>query len=194
MEKGKWQDIHTKLYEKKWLHGIEICNGPDLFKEAFQTAIEKNLTLLGNSDIHGPDDLQKTTGENHRTVTLVFVKERTLDSIKEALFAGRTAVWCENNLYGKEEFLRPLFDNALNIKPFAQTEKTCSFQITNTAEISFIINKGSQKITIPAKSVAIMKAESEEALHKIDFACKIQNFIIAPEKTLEVTFTCDFKN
>ena len=32
----------------------------------------------------------------HRPMTLVFVKEKNIPALKEALIAGRTAVWFEN--------------------------------------------------------------------------------------------------
>ena len=35
----------------------------------------------------------------------------------EALAAGRTAVWHENRLLGRQEFLRPLFDACITVSP-----------------------------------------------------------------------------
>lgn len=37
--------------------------------------------MLGNSDIHHPDLNEVTTPKNHRTLPLVFAKERALDGL-----------------------------------------------------------------------------------------------------------------
>src|SRR4030042_1797987 len=50
-----------------------------------------NLAVMGNSDNHGiiSEDYREPEYTN-RPMTLVFAKERNHDSLKEALFAGRT--------------------------------------------------------------------------------------------------------
>ncbi len=53
-ERGQWGDVQATLYERGWLHGIEVCNEDTYYPEAHAWAIEKNLTLVGNSDIHAP--------------------------------------------------------------------------------------------------------------------------------------------
>ena len=108
-EKGRWLDVHTTLYEKKYLHGMEVCNGDEYYPEAHAWCLEKGLTMLGNSDIHDPDLRRQSTAADHRTMTLVMAKERTLDGLKEALVAGRTAVWYHEQLIGRREILEPLF-------------------------------------------------------------------------------------
>lgn len=97
--------MHTIFYEKKWLHGMEVCNGDSYYPSAHKWCLEKGLTMLGNSDIHAPDINDWTTPEEHRTLTLVFVKEATLNGLKEPLFAGRTAVWHQSQMIGRPEGL-----------------------------------------------------------------------------------------
>ncbi|HYW80759.1 MAG TPA: hypothetical protein VE890_14355, partial [Thermoguttaceae bacterium] len=95
-ERGRWLDVHTTMVENKWLHGMEIANGGSYYPNAHRWCLEKNLTMLGNTDIHDPDLRQASTTDDHRTMTLVFVKEKTLDGLKEALQQGRTVVWYED--------------------------------------------------------------------------------------------------
>jgi hypothetical protein len=73
-----WLDIHTTLYEKKYMRGIEVVNGLDYDPNVHAWAMEKNLTLMGNSDIHEPCLLEKTTPERHRPMTLVLSGARVL--------------------------------------------------------------------------------------------------------------------
>ncbi|MDX9755870.1 MAG: histidinol-phosphatase [bacterium] len=135
-ERGKWLDVHTEINEKGWLHGMEVCNGDEYYPTAHQWCLEKNFTMLGNSDIHQPSLLTESTPEKHRTVTLVFVKDRTLAALKEALFAGRTAVWYKNQLIGRKEYLEPLFANSIEISaPYISTPDTNCYEITNKTAI-----------------------------------------------------------
>ena len=108
-EKGRWLDLHTQMFEGKMFQGMEVCNGGSYYPTAHRWCLEKNLTMLGNSDIHDPDLLQKSTSESHRTMTLVFAAERTPAAVKEALLVGRTAVWYQDQLIGRREYLEPLF-------------------------------------------------------------------------------------
>ena len=66
-DKKGWFDIHTTLYEKKYMRGIEVVNGVSYYPEAHEWALEKGLTFMGTSDIHSPSMLERTTAEKHRT-------------------------------------------------------------------------------------------------------------------------------
>ncbi len=46
----------------------------------------------------------------HRPVTLVLAEQRTAAGIREALFAGRTVVFFDDQLIGREEWLRALLE------------------------------------------------------------------------------------
>jgi 3',5'-nucleoside bisphosphate phosphatase len=116
-EKGRWLDVHTTMFEKKWFQGMEIANGDEYYPDAHRWCLEKNLTMLGNTDIHDPDLRLRSSADNHRTINLVFAKERTLDAVKESLFAGRTVVWYKDQLIGRKDWLEPLFQACVKIAP-----------------------------------------------------------------------------
>ncbi len=106
----KWHDVHEELYKKGWLNGIEVFNEFEWYPVALDWVNEKNLTLLGNTDVHDVIerlyDFQTTT---HRPMTLVLAKERTEEGIKDALFNRRTMVYFYDNLMGKKEYLDKFF-------------------------------------------------------------------------------------
>jgi len=97
----KLYDIHKKLLEKKWLHGIEFFNGTDNYPLVMTFCKQYNLTVVANSDSHGVIS-EDYKDENNRPMTLVFAKTRTHDAIKEAMFAGRTLAYSDNIIAGKE--------------------------------------------------------------------------------------------
>lgn len=157
---SKWYDEHTLLFEAGNLHGMEVVNEKEYYPEVFQWCLDKNLTMLSNSDVHDPIlmDLDLTHNE-HRPLTLVFAEARTIESIKEALFARRTVVYWNNFLFGKKEFLEPLFYNSVFIKnPVVVLDRNEEkyIQIKNTSDIDFSLQINGKVDGIDAQSDVIL--------------------------------------
>ena len=106
------------------LHGIEVINSVDYAQESLALALEHNLTIMGTSDVHGLINWDYTEKGNNRPITLVFAKEKSLKSIQEALFAGRTVAVYNDLLVGKEEFLKPLLKASISIEKANYIENT----------------------------------------------------------------------
>ena len=112
-----WYPEHERLWKKGYMMGIEVFNPFDgYYEEAFRWALDKNLTILCNTDTHWPMDnhYDYEAGE-HRPVTLVLAKEKSEEGIREALLARRTAAFGEDLVIGREEVLRPLFEAILTV-------------------------------------------------------------------------------
>lgn len=192
-ELGSWRKIHNKMYKNKWLHGIEVVNSGHYDPVAHQWCLEKDLTMLGNSDIHEPSHIQKSTPAKHRTITLVFAKEKTLESLKEALFAGRTAVWHENKLIGRRKYLDALFKASVEVYPLRELEEgEPLLKIKNRADIDIELKRlgtiGPEKLKVSANSILLrgteIDIESVEEELILDYT--VDNFLIAPGEGLPV--------
>jgi hypothetical protein len=188
---GEWVALHTTLYKNKLMHGIEVANGDTYYPEAHQWCLQKNLTMMGNSDIHGPAPNSQTTPDKHRTMTLVFAKERTIDAIKEALRAGRTAVWYQNQLIGKKEYLEAIFKAAVQIKqPTRRHNGKAWFEIANNSAIDIELQKTGRKgpptLILPANRSITVKVKVKEWQRKADLSYLATNFLIAPGEGLPV--------
>jgi len=196
-ERGKWSDVQTELYNNHSLRGIEICNGDDYYKEAHQWALEKNLTLLGNSDLHAPASDRPYTPEIHRTLTLVFAKEKTTPALKEALLAGRTAVWCKNNLYGKQEFLDAIFRASVRVeRPHYHSKNSWWLEIKNDCDLDLHLERngeqGPKSLTLPANAVILVEVDFEKEPEKpVTLSYRVKNFIIAPDTSSPVNLTIE---
>jgi len=193
-----WFDIHTQLYENKLMHGIEVVNGDSYYPEAHQWALEKNLTILGNTDIHQPALGSQTTTENHRTMTLVFARQRNAEAVKEALTEGRTAVWFENQLIGKSEYLQAIFRESVEIgKPHHRTKSAIWVTIRNDSAIDIDMERagtqGPEKLTLPANATTLLRSSIEEGAEQLKLSYVVRNFLIAPEKGLPIEFTIDLR-
>lgn len=136
--------IHYKLIEKKWLHGVEFFNENEYYPLAMTFCKEYNLAVMGNSDNHGVISEEYTPPDyTNRPMTLVFAKERSHDSLKEAIFAGRTLVWFKDILAGKEKYAEPFFYQCITVnKPYFQNDKNIFFEISNRSDIPFYLEKG----------------------------------------------------
>jgi hypothetical protein len=193
-----WFDIHTTLYKNKWMHGIEVANGGTYYPEAHEWAIEKNLTMIGNSDIHQPSLKLETTPEDHRTMTLVFVKEKNQEGLKEALVEGRTAVWLDKQLIGKRRYLQAIFKKSVEIgKPHNSYRGTISFEIQNHSDIDIDMERvgklGPGALMLPANSTTLVEVKVDKDAEEVELSYVVRNFWIAPERGLPVNLTIDLK-
>jgi hypothetical protein len=193
-ELGAWQDVHTVMVDNKWLHGMEVCNGESYYPSAHAWCLEKNLTMLGTSDIHGPDMTERTTADRHRTMTLVFATERTLDALRDALVNGRTAVWYKNQLIGREQWLTPLFQQCVRVSsPHLRSKDTVWVRLHNDCEMDIELARsgaiGPEALTLPARSTSLVRIGTSGISGPLALSYVATNFRIAADKGLPVTIT-----
>ena len=210
---AKLDEFHKYLIEKKLLHGIEVVNELYYSEEALRLALENDLTIMGTSDIHGlvdwlfkvPDDNESSNGTlpGHRPVTIILSKDKSEDGIKDALFAGKTAVFYNELLIGKEENLKPLVEKCLVINNINDLELGYSedgkstikkVEIKNVSDAPFILKNlnsftfetNSDIINIMPNSIHSISVKTKgEPLNKLKF--EVLNGIIAPKKYLNIS-------
>lgn len=199
-----WYPEHTELVEQGMLNGIEVVNGRQYVPEAHRWALEHDLTMFSNSDIHAPLNMDYHVHDgDHRPLTLVFAKERTPKALKEALFARRTVVYSGEQLIGKEEFLRPIFGNSIQISKKQITLKGTKHvlvQIQNSSDIDFKLEGNGDLpmmhfpwfLTLPAHKTVLLdvrrRSETAEGTHTLEVPYKVTNLLIAPGKPMPVNF------
>jgi hypothetical protein len=185
-----WFDIHTTLYEKKYLRGIEVVNGRTYSPSVHQWALDKNLTFLGNSDIHAPSLLEKSTPEKHRAMTLVFAREKSIAAVKDAIENGRTAIWFEDKIIGREEYLEALFDASVRITDIEREGKVARFTIRNNSDLPLELqrmgNVGPQALALPPGTVMRVRLNVANEEKPIEMSYVVKNFIRAPGQGLPV--------
>lgn len=192
-------DVHKQLLNEKLLDGIEVVNESTYSDEALQVALDYNLTIMGSSDIHDLIDWQYNVPEGgHRPVTLVFAKERTAESIKEALFARRTAVWFNNTLIGREEFIAPLVTQSLTIRSAAYKPKKTVLEVTieNSSDAEYIVQNNSgytlhehaDVVSLRPHEATTLQVKTVESLKNVQLKFSVLNAVIAPKKHPEIIF------
>lgn len=144
---------HEKLYQAGYMNGIEIYNKYCGYSpEAHEWALERNIAILGNSDVHHMFLYEEDYLHGaHRPVTLVFATEKSLEGVREALDARRSAVFAEGVVYGREQELAPLFKACVKVKALKLTDKQASFTLENVSSIPVVLSKapGSENLWYP---------------------------------------------
>lgn len=188
-EKGRWGEAQTRLLTDNMLHGIEVCNGDTYYEDAHKYALERNLTLLGNSDIHDPSLRTASSPGEHRTMTLVFARDRTVEAVREALDDRRTVVWHKNLLLGRPPHLAALFDATVRIRPaHHQARNTAWVEIENMCDVDIDLARtgkvGPAAILLPAGRTSLVKIDGAA---EGPLTYRVQNFLVALRQPLEVS-------
>ena len=186
-----WFEVHTRLYKSKWLHGIEVANGDSYYPDGHKWCLEKGLTMIGSSDMHAPSLITETTPGNHRTITLVFVKEPTPAAIKEALVKGRTVVWYKNKLIGKEDFLDAVFKASVKVNSTQRKGRSkVMLEVLNNCDLNIELQRtgevGPEELLLMAASTTVIKAKVPKDTKQVELSYVAKNMLIAPDKGLPV--------
>jgi hypothetical protein len=195
-EVTRWMAEHEAIWEKGWMHGIEVFNEKEWYPEALQWASDKKLAIIGNSDIH--DAFNKRYNRELfpvRPVTLVFAKERTEASIKEAMFARRTATLFFNKLIGPKEYIDPLIKQSIHVSdPFLYQDGYIYFEVKNSSDIEFTLEKLDKdesglpdKTILPCQSTVIARVK-QEAGKAQTYTFRLENVLTGVEQHGEISF------
>lgn len=194
VDKGGWLEVHQQLFDEKLLHGMEIANGNSYYPRAHRWCLDRNLTLLGNSDIHEPDLRTANTSADHRTCTLVFTNTEGTEGIRQALIARRTAVWYADRVIGRREWLEPLAAACFQVDPpHHRAGNDVWFKVHNRSPFALKLTRtagpGPQKAEIAAHTTSLFKVRLPDPATPTPLAYTIDNFEIEPAIGLPVTHT-----
>ena len=103
-------------------------------------------------------------------MTLIFAKERSEASIREALIDSRTVAWAGKYLAGKEEHVRNLFNARVDLMPSHYSEpskngkSTDYYEIKNNSDLYFELELmhgiGNNNVILNPHSTQIISAEN----------------------------------
>jgi len=191
-----WYDEHTHLYDQGLMMGMEVANHTSYYPDVHQWAIDKNLTMFSNSDSHNPmaHDFAPEKGE-FRPYTLVFARERSAGSIKEALIERRTAGVIDGKIFGDPRFLEAIFNESVAIEDPSLTinvQGSGGVQIYNSSDIDFHLVGGKadgilevpEQITLPAGKIVTLgvrgTSDTLSGEKKVPVTYGVKNLLSAP--------------
>ena len=193
-------DMHRQLIKEKLLDGIEVINSGNYSDEALQIALDNNLTIMGTSDIHQLIDWDYDVPHGgHRPITLVFAKDKSLESIKEALMNRRTVAFYKNLLVGRDEFLVPLLQASLRIKSAAYSGQTsvltvelenlssCEFTLQNRSAYTF--HNSGDIVVVKPDSTFSLEVKTVQKLSDINLKFEVLSAVHSPNSHPAVTLS-----
>ena len=187
-------EMHQKLLAEGLFAGIEIYNESTYSDEALEIAHEHQLTILGNTDVHGPIDWEFDVSKGqHRPVTLVFASEKSIEAMQKAMEERKTAVWFKNTLVGDALYLSPLVEHSLEISRTGEgpvprvlihnhsdadylLENLSDYRLHNQAKV--FVAKAHQTTPIQVKTV--------ETLESFELRFRVLNAFSSPDTHPEI--------
>jgi len=195
-------DFHRNLISEGLLHGIEVVNDLTYSDEALQIAQENDLTVMGTSDIHGLVDWQfNLANGGHRPISLVFAREKTEASMKEALLAGRSVAWFDNLLVGHEGMLKELVKHSISVvaADYQGPSSVITVELKNISDATYYLdnvgaftyhNSGDIVVLPPHESVKVeVKTLQQLSTFQLDF--EVLNALIAPNVHPKLSWSVD---
>ena len=184
-------ELHRQLIAGKLLHGIEVVNEMTYSDEALQIALDYDLTIMATSDIHGLVDWQfELEKGGHRPFTIVFAKEKTEESIKEALFEKRTLAYFNHTLIGRERWMAPLLATALKVKKaeYIGTSSVLQVVLENISDMPFVLlnestytlHQHSGLVTVEPRSSVTIQVKTLTPLDSLNLSFRVLNAVTAP--------------
>lgn len=192
-----WWEEHTEILKNGWMNGIEVVNGRMYSPEAHQWCLDKKLTMMGTSDVHQPIQVNVDFAKGeHRSMTLVFAKERTVEGIREALNNRRTAVYFDDLLIGEDTYLREIFEKSIEIINVERNDKSLIVVLKNNSDLRFTLKKTAHDVNVVYFRDYVIQPQSRHSITvklptqlktgEVNF--EITNLLVAPEKGMAYSY------
>lgn len=181
------------LFDDGLIQGIEVANGEYFNDSSLQVALDHDLTIIGASDIHGLIDYDyNINGGGHRTLTLAFTNERSVEGIATALFQKQTVAVYDRQFIGRQNELQILFDSFVRFDrlPARRNDsQQTAVLISNAGPIDIelevlgdvSLNKSAGYVTVPSHGSTVIVVLDHSPNDQIDLELEWLNSWQAPK-------------
>lgn len=191
--------FHKELLEKGILGGVEVANSGRYNIIAHRLAMQYNLTMVCNTDEHY--DMFARYYTTHRPMTLVFAKSKSVEAIKEALQARKTAVYFDDYIVARQSEAEAFFKAALQVTTEKKTrngEPILLIKYFNTSDIPFTVRVTApfnveglplgQTILKPHDTTTITLKAIWQYPAQLPVHMEVSNIIVSPDEALKTMF------
>ena len=126
-----------EAYNEGLIDGVEVMNTAEFYPKIIDRAKEKGLFISANTDIHGTIANEYGLHGYRRPMTLILAKDKSLESIREALLDRRTIAMAFNTLCGDAKLLEDFFRASVKIEFLHGNSNIV--MLTNTTAIPYYI-------------------------------------------------------
>ena len=186
-------EFEQKAFDENLIDGVEIMNGYWFYPKAMQRCVDKNLYMLGCTDIHHLTSTYKNNG-HFRTMTLVFAKENSAKAVRKALEKGMTLAYSAGNIAGDAKLLQDLFKASVSCKFLARGKKGAAvYALTNSTSLGYQIRIGRRVLELPAfETITVSYSKSKEGKDR-DVEFYVANMWEVGYKNPKITFKASAK-
>lgn len=174
----RYYPLNAEWVAQGKIKAVELFNEKEYYPRAATWCKEKKLAPVAASDAHLPlFDLYVESVR--RPFTAVLAKENTQESIKEALFAGRTIAIFDDQAVGTEELLGALFHASVSIGRLSNG----AYTITNNSDLPFVIRSKELNTTLMPNNTQQFRLSKD----KTDIQIEVQNLHVTEDTNLNTT-------
>lgn len=157
---SEWQ---KRVYGEGLVDGVEVVNGDEIYPGIVDRCVKEGMYITANTDIHATTAADYRVYGNDRPMTLVFSKDKSLESVREALEAQRTLALAFNNLWGPDQLLKDLFMACVKVEQLSGNK----YVLTNISSIPFVLQqKGSNRVHLdPSTSIFMSVPKNGNSLN-----------------------------
>jgi 3',5'-nucleoside bisphosphate phosphatase len=200
---AQWYPHVNELFEGRLFAGIEVVNGDEYSPEAFAWALDRRLTILACSDAHLPMPAHLRSAR--RPLTLLFARGRDLAAVREALMERRTAAWLDDDVWGEEQWLRAIWDGAVQppasaMPPTWPAGRDFAVALENTSSVDFDVEVESapawlrvSEVRLPRTATALLRGrvleDAPAGPQQIALGVRVRNLHVRPDAELRATLT-----
>jgi hypothetical protein len=157
---SEWQ---KKVYGEGLVDGVEVVNGDEIYPGIVDRCVQGGMYITANTDIHATTAADYRVNGTDRPMTLIFAKDQSLESVREALEAQRTLALAFNNLWGPDQLLKDLFLACVKVEQLSGNK----YVLTNISSIPFVLQqKGSNRVHLdPSTSIFMSVPKNGNSLN-----------------------------
>lgn len=170
-------EFEKKVYAEGLIDGIEIMNGSEFYPKAIDRALENGFFVSSNTDAHDPVADSYRLNGSFRNMTFILAKDKSLESLKEALLAHRTLAYSFGSIAGREELLKDFFNASVAAQVISENGKgRKTVMLTNNTSLPYLLDFGGNPVILnPFTSIrATMSADNELCFNVLNMWCSEQ--------------------
>ena len=158
-------EFEKKVYAEGLIDGIEIMNGSEFYPKAITRAQENGFFMSSNTDVHSSTYDQYRLNGIFRNMTFIFAKDKSLESLKEAILAHRTLAYSYGSIAGYEQLLKDFFNASVLCEVISENgngRKT--IKMTNLTSLPYMLDFGGNPVILNPFSSILTSVAKDGAL------------------------------
>ena len=163
-------EFETRIYEEGLVDGIETMNARQFYPRAIDRAHKYGFFMAANTDEHRPTYERYRLNGSLRNMTLIFAKDKSLESLKEAILDHRTLAYSFGTLAGEEQLLKDFFEASVSVRVLKESKNgDMVLALTNSTSLPYLIKfeSGNPVILSPFSAIKTSGKKGKDLMFSV---------------------------